>query len=92
VTYALIDYWRRTSVHKKTMTFDELAYYPGGPGRVFKLTENVLTDHLEAMEKLTGKALTYDVTAGLRQVYLRKELDDVDVDQILKDHYLQARS
>lgn len=88
VAFAVFDYWQRHSSHKKTMTFDQLAYRPGGPGRVFRLTENALTDHLEAMEKLTSKAITYDVTAGLRQVYMRK---DVDTDSLLRQHYAEAR-
>jgi hypothetical protein len=74
-------------MHKGTMTFDQLAYQPGSPGRVFKLTEDALADHLEAMEKLTGKAITYDVTAGLRQVYRKKP---VDPDLILHQHYSLA--
>lgn len=89
VAAAVSDYWDRTAPHKNTMTFDQLAYQPGGPGRVFRLSENVLADHLEAMEKLTRKAITYDVTAGLRQVYRRK---DVDVESILRQHYLDNRS
>lgn len=89
VAFAMMEYRERTSLHKKTMTFDQLAYQPGSPGRVFKLTENALTDHLEAMEKLTGKAITYDVTAGLRQVYWRK---DVDAEAILRRHFAEARS
>jgi Protein of unknown function (DUF4007) len=89
VAFAVLDYWDRTSVHKKTMTFDQLAYQPGAPGRVFKLTENVLADHLETMEKLTDKAITYDVTAGLRQVYRRKE---VNSETLLRDHYSESRN
>lgn len=89
VTVALLDYWDRTSPHKKTMTFDELAYKSGSPGRVFKLSENALGDHLEAIEKLTGKALTYDVTAGLRQVYRRK---DIDTESLLRQHYHENRT
>lgn len=89
VLFSVLDYWDRNSLVKKTMTFDELAYRPGGPGRVFKLTENALTDHLEALEKITDRAITYDVTAGLRQVYRRKE---VDVDSLLRKHYAEARS
>lgn len=88
VAYAVMDYWTRMSPHKNTMTFDQLAYYPGSPGRVFKLSEDVLADHLEAMEKLTGKAITYDVTAGLRQVYRRK---DVEMDSLLRQQYAEAR-
>ena len=88
VAFALLDYWERTSGHKKTMTFDQLAYQPGGIGRVFKLTENALADHLEAMEKLTDRAVSYDVTAGLRQVYWRS---DVDKGALLRRHYLDAR-
>lgn len=87
VTYAVLDYWDRTVPHKNTMTFDQLAYQPGSPGRVFKLSENALTEHLEAMEKLTEKAVTYDVTAGLRQVYRRKPVNSAS---LLRHHYSLA--
>jgi hypothetical protein len=87
VTFAVLDYWDRTVPHKNTMTFDQLAYQPGSPGRVFRLSENALTEHLEAMEKLTEKAVTYDVTAGLRQVYRRKP---VDAPSLLRHHYSLA--
>ena len=88
VAYAVLDHWERTAKHKKTMTFDQLAYQPGGPGRVFKLSENALTDHLEAMQRLTKNNITYDVTAGLRQMYWR---EDVDKESLLRRHYMDAR-
>ena len=84
VAYAVLDYWERTVPHKNTMTFDQVAYQPGAPGRVFRLSENVLSDHLEAMEKLTEKAITFDVTAGLRQMYRRKP---VSPSTVLESHY-----
>jgi hypothetical protein len=89
VAAAVIEYWDRIAPHKNTMTFEQLAYQPGAPGRVFRLSENVLADHLERMEKLTAKAITYDMTAGLRQVYRRRA---VDVDAMLRQHYMNNRS
>ncbi|HEV2293567.1 MAG TPA: DUF4007 family protein [Tepidisphaeraceae bacterium] len=79
VAFSVLDYWDHTAPHKNTLTFDQVAYQPGSPGRVFRLSENVLTDHLEAMEKLTEKAVTYDVTAGLRQMYRRKAVDPIAI-------------
>jgi hypothetical protein len=75
VAYATLDYWERIAAHKNTLTFDQLAYQPGSPGRIFRLTENALSEHLDSMEKLTRKIVTYDVTAGLRQLYRRQSVD-----------------
>lgn len=79
VAYATLDYWDRMAPHKNTMTFDQVAYQPGSPGRVFKLTENALSEHLEAIEGLTHKKVTYDVTAGLRQLYRRPPVEALSV-------------
>ena len=77
--YALLEYWRTAAAHREALSFDELAFQPGSPGRVFKLTENAVSDYLESLERFTGRAIGYDVTAGLRQVYRRKPLQPLDL-------------
>lgn len=71
-TYALLDYWQSAAAHREVLSFDELAFQPGSPGRVFKLSENAVSDYLESLERFTDKAIGYDVTGGLRQVYRRR--------------------
>lgn len=72
--YALLLFWQKIGPHKKTLTFDQAAYHAGSPGRVFKLSENALTNYLEQVEDLTQGCIGYDVTAGLRQLYRRREI------------------
>ena len=81
--YALVDYWQTSAPHREALSFDELAFQPGSPGRVFKLSENAVSDYLESLETFTDRALGYDVTAGLRQVYRRSQLDPLELLQRL---------
>lgn len=67
--YALIDYWRNSPTTVSTLSFETIAYGEGSPGRVFKLDEDSIAERLFALEDLTGRALTWADTAGLRQVY-----------------------
>lgn len=78
-TYALLDYWQTAAAHREVLSFDELAFQPGSPGRVFKLSENAVSDYLESLERFTAKAIGYDVTGGLRQVYRRRPLALLDL-------------
>jgi hypothetical protein len=89
-TYALLTFWARLGVEKKTVTFDQVAFQAGSPGRVFKLSETALTDFLEKVEKLTHGAIGYDVTAGLRQLYRRRDLGADAATKILERHYVQG--
>lgn len=67
--FALADYWERFPADVATLGFREIAYEPGSPGRVFKLTESAVSKHLHALEKVTKKAWSFDSTAGISQVY-----------------------
>ena len=84
VCYAALQFWDHIAPQRQTLTFDEIAYRPGSPGRVFKLSEGALTDYLEGLESLTNRAIGYDVTAGLRQLYRRKPVNPID---LLRTHY-----
>ena len=81
--YALWTYARRQG-ERKSFTFDELAYFPFSPGRVFKLDEPALAERLERMEPLTHGAWQLAETAGYRQMIVRR---DVDVLQVLDSYY-----
>jgi len=68
----------------KTLTFDDLAYAPRSPGRVFKLDEPALAERLERLADLTGNAIQFSESAGLKQVLLREEIDSM---QVLDGYY-----
>jgi hypothetical protein len=82
--YALVDYWTRRDDARDTLSFEDVAYAPYSPGRVFKLDEETLVDRLERLEATTGGALAFDQTAGLRQIYRRTA---IECQELLEHHY-----
>ncbi|TVQ60190.1 MAG: DUF4007 family protein [Phycisphaerales bacterium] len=74
--YALLEYWRRQDTAAHTLSFEQIAYGPGGPGQVFKLSENSVVDLLDAIPATTGGAVSFDSTSGLRQVLRHKLVPD----------------
>jgi hypothetical protein len=83
VFYAIWNYAQRKG-GQRTFTFDELAYQPFGPGRVFKLDEPALAERLEHLAALTGGAWQLTETAGYRQVLMVRDIDPVEM---LNDYY-----
>jgi hypothetical protein len=70
--FAVLDYWDRCAAGMTTLSLRDLARQPGSPGQLFKLDENALEDRFARIELWTGGAVSYDETAGLRQLYRRK--------------------
>ena len=71
--FALLEFWRATARQGEAMAFKEIAYEPGSPGRIFKLDEDSLVSRLERIETVSDSLLTYDETAGMKQVYKRSD-------------------
>lgn len=76
--------WTFRFPEKGPLPFSELMYAPLSPGRIFRLDEDTMTGYLEDLEKLTNGALEYDETAGLKQVYRRR---DLNLMKLLERHY-----
>lgn len=74
--YAVLDFWRREFPASETIAFPRIAYSPGGPGQVFKLSENACVEYLDAIGDHTDGSVSYDSTAGLRQLIRHGELGD----------------
>jgi len=53
---------------RRTISFNELAYAPGSPGRVFRLDEDGLLTRLQQLESETNGIAYYTDQAGIRQV------------------------
>ena len=80
--FALLDYWPKAAAGLSSMAFETIAYGDGSPGRVFKLDEESVAERLFALEEITGGALSWTDTAGLRQVH-RREFDEVEMSRTL---------
>jgi hypothetical protein len=83
VFYAIWNY-AQDKGEQRTFTFDELAYRPLGPGRVFKLDEPSLAERLEHLAELTAGALQLTETAGYRQVLITEDIKPM---KVLDDYY-----
>lgn len=84
LAFALAEFWRASASHAKSIAFEKIAYAPGSPGRIFKLDEDTLASRLENIGRVTDGRITYDETAGLKQVYKHRE---VDPPSLLESYY-----
>lgn len=82
--FALIEHWRSTSID--TMAFQQIAFAPGSPGRIFKLDEDSMALRLDRLEQITDGFLSYDETAGIKQVY-RRSAKEVKPIELLESYY-----
>lgn len=73
--YALINFWLHYS-NAATLSFEAIAHAPGGPGRVFLFDENDVADRLATLDDVTGGALRWSETAGLKQVVRNIDIDE----------------
>jgi len=87
--YALIQYFDSMRAGRNTMSVQECLYGQGSPGQAFKLDENTLIFHIEELDKITRGKITLDETAGLKQIYRRKEMDAL---KLLEDYYRREAS
>lgn len=81
----LVDYLARLKLAANTVSFDQVAYAPGSPGQVFRISENYLVDLLGELEGITDGAVRFGATAGLRQLLLREKLP-LSI-SLLRKHY-----
>ena len=79
VAWTLDTFWKSYFSRREALPFSELMYAPSSPGRVFRLDEDTMTLYLENLGQLTGDALQYDETAGLKQVYRHKDLNQMEL-------------
>ena len=70
--YCFNEFWEQFAPDQVSMSFENAAYAPGSPGRVFLLDEEDIVDRLEQLEDISGGALAWSETAGLRQIIRSK--------------------
>lgn len=78
VAATLIALWDSHSSKRNELPFSELMYAPLSPGRIFRLDEDTMITYLESLNELTKGALQYDETAGLKQVYRHRDLNQME--------------
>ena len=81
---ALSEFWNTHFSANNTLTFRDIAYSPGSPGRTFLLDEDTLVEYLDRLDNLTKGTLRYDETAGVKQVYRERQVDPM---KLLHSYY-----
>ena len=81
LAFAITDFWNRCFPNNRnTLSFSEVMYSKFSPGQVFKIDENTMVMSLEKLEVVTDGAMTYDDTAGLKQISRHnKKLDSLEL-------------
>jgi hypothetical protein len=87
--FCLTEFWDRIAPGRETLAFSEVAYGFGSPGVAFKLDENSLADRLERMESASQGLVSYNESAGLKQLYRRGRVNSLE---LLDRHYEQSMS
>jgi hypothetical protein len=76
--FAVLQFWERR-VQGETLAFETLLYGEESPGRVFCLNERSFTERVETIERWTGGSISFDDTAGMRQLYRKRALKPIDL-------------
>lgn len=84
---ALSSFWNRQGA-AGALSYEAIAHEPGSPGRVFLLDEADLSNRLLALDEVSGGALQWSETAGLKQVLRRRSLAAEDVLELLRSSYV----
>jgi hypothetical protein len=69
ISYACLDFLAATDSHSRTATLARLSTDPGSPGRLMKLTEDVILDALERTQQVVGE-IHIAAPAGIMQLIL----------------------
>ncbi|MBA3546098.1 MAG: DUF4007 family protein [Nannocystis sp.] len=76
--FAVLQYWER-HVPGETLAFETLLYGEEAPGRVFGLSERSFAERVEGIERWTRGAVSFDDTAGMRQLYRKRQIKPLDL-------------
>jgi hypothetical protein len=90
--YATQQFWQAFFPASQTLSISDLARHPGSPGRLFKIDESSLIDRFEHAERLTDGSLTYNETAGLKQLFRKTQLLQLNSFELLEAAYPAAAS
>lgn len=67
------------------MSFENAAYAPSSPGRIFLLNEEELVRRLELLEQTSAGDLVWSETAGLRQIIRNRKRSEKEQRKILRN-------
>jgi hypothetical protein len=84
--FGLLAFWCQLYPTRREFSVEAITHEPGGPGRVFLLDEESVADRLSSAADLTGGAIRWDESTGMRQVYAH-DLDAIVPLDLLRGMY-----
>jgi hypothetical protein len=92
IAYACIDYLGRAGSGSRSITVGRLAHSVGGPGRVFRITEDVISTAIDEYSRLQG-GIAVSSVAGVKQLVLTNDASDQHVlaRQMIETYYQELR-
>ncbi|NLH98001.1 MAG: DUF4007 family protein [Chthonomonadales bacterium] len=82
----LLEYWEWAHPAHSTMSFHDIAYGEGSPGRVLKLDEDTLLEYLDHIADVTDGMIRFDDTPLGRQL-IRTKSETLDAAALLSRYY-----
>jgi hypothetical protein len=83
--FGLLAFWDLYPTRRE-FSVEAITHEPGGPGRVFLLDEDSVAERLANAADLTGGAIRWDESTGMRQVYAH-DLKAIDALNLLREMY-----
>lgn len=74
--YGLFSFWGKYYSSSKSISVDTLCYTEESPGKIFLLDVDSISNYLFNLEDVTNGLLEWSETAGLKQIFLTKEIED----------------
>lgn len=87
--FGLLAFWRDLYPTRREFSVEAITHEPGGPGRVFLLDEDSVAERLASTADLTGGAIRWDESTGMRQVYAH-DLDAIVPLNLLRGMYCRT--
>ncbi len=88
----LLRFWVRWHPEAPTLSAEQASYGPGSPGRVLKLDEDSVYARMARIADVTGGAMLWTDTAGLRQVTLNQRLAEINELELVRASYSYRRA
>jgi hypothetical protein len=85
--YCLLHFWKRYAFQEKTLSFGEIAYYPGSPGQVFKLPDEDLRKRLNTIEEFSRGCVAYSDSSLIQVIELKKTISNKLISEALRYIY-----
>lgn len=86
--YCLDDFWKNCERFREEQSLSSrvISTEPGSPGQIFKLPESALTLLLDSLSAATGRALVFEESQSMQQVWKKKAISSEELLEMIYPH------